>query len=189
MSLILDALRRAERARERDLGRRLGDAMPPRAPRATGWWPVGAAILVIAVVAGIAVLALRTPPAPPTNEAVSVAPVPVELTPAVATPSRGSSLAEIALPEPDPEPATESAPVYSTAPLLGELPASIRSAIPEVMVNAHYWTDQAERRFVMLDMVRYREGDTVSSGLRVIAVVPDGVEMDWRGTRFRVPAR
>jgi hypothetical protein len=41
----------------------------------------------------------------------------------------------------------------------------------------------------VIDMQRLRAGDRVRGGLRVVDITPDGAELDWRGTRFRVLAQ
>ncbi len=177
MSLILDALRRAERGRARDLGQRIGQAFPPRAKRGHRWTlpVVTVAIVAAAVTAGVAlwprpgpdVAAVAPPPDPPRVPA-------------------GSSLAEI--PVPDHGPALEL-PTVERAPLLQELPAAVRADIPRVSLDAHFWSPDPDRRFVMVGMARFRAGDRMPDGMRVNEILPEGVEFDWRGTRFRILAQ
>lgn len=174
MSLILDALRRADRSRERDVGRRVTQAMPPRArprslPRVT--------LLAVLVVAAIGVAGWLARPAP--METVT-APRVVE----VAPPIRGSSLADIAIPT---RAAERTAP--PPAPMLAMLPAAVRASVPPLVVNAHVWSDDPAKRFVMLNGRLFRDGEVVQDGLRLVAVLADGAELEWRGVRFRVPAQ
>lgn len=180
MSLILDALRRAEAGRGRDLGQRLAQPLPPHARRKRRG---GAHILfgTLVVAAGVfGWVLLPTKPVPvPVEEPALAAPA----MPSADAPARGSSLAEIALPVPEPE-----APV-SSAPLLLQLPDDIRATVPELTVNAHFWSADPARRFIVLNMARYRDGDAVRDGLRVIAVLPEGAELEWQGTRFRINAQ
>lgn len=181
MSLILDALRRAEAGRGRDLGQRLAQPLPPHARRKRRGG-TGLLFGTIVIAAGVFGWVLLSPvPDQPPPEPVPVVPAPSA--PSAAEPARGSSLADIVLRAPEPE-----MPV-SSAPLLLQLPDDIRATVPELTVNAHFWSTDPARRFIVLNMVRYRDGDAVRDGLRVIAVLPDGAELDWRGTRFRMNAQ
>lgn len=144
--------------------------------------------VVVLIAAGMFGWVLLSPFAPvtpvesPARESAATAP-----TVAAAPPARGSSLAEIALPEPVQGPAPVEAD--SMAPLLMQLPDAIRATVPPLTVNAHFWSRDPARRFIVLNMARYRDGDAVRDGLRVVRVLPDGAELDWRGTRFRVSAQ
>ncbi len=178
MSLILDALRRAEDARDRDLGRRISHGLPlkPR-PRWPIWMVWGVLVLLIAAGSVWWFAMPRSTVAEPPAAPVARASVPER------DPPRGSSLADIPLPAPTPEPVEIP---RSHAPLLHELPEALRVTVPALTVNAHVWTEDPSRRFVLLDMQRYREGDRVRDGLQLVAILPEGVELDWRGTRFRL---
>lgn len=183
MSLILDALRRAERARDKDLTRRISESgAPPLRRRSRPWWP--AMLVTIVVVLAAATLWVRNgvDTVPPTI----AEPPPVQLTAQPpATVARGSSLADISVPEPPPAAPEQRA----QAPMFAELPAAQRAAIPSVSVDAHFWSIDPGRRFVMLDMRRVGAGEMVRPGLRVVEIHADSVELDWQGTRFRLPAR
>ena len=177
MSLILDALRRADATRERDVVRRVTQALPPRARTgARGPWMLVAGALLAGVGAWLAWSARTTAP-------VSVAGPPrvVETQPV----TRGSSLADIPVPQRD-APATD-APF--AAPALGNLPPAVRAGLPPIELNAHVWSEDPAKRFVMVDMRVVRPGESVQDGLRLTAVTPDGAVFDWRGTHFLVPAR
>lgn len=173
MSLILDALRRADRSRERDVGRRVTEAMPPRARPRSLSLVVLFSVLAASIAAGAVAWFARPTLTPP--------PRIVEVTP----PVRGSSLAEIAVP------ARTAAEVAARppAPLLSTLSAALRASVPPLAVNAHVWSDDPAKRFIMLNGHLYREGDVVQDGLRLVAVLADGAELEWRGVRFRVPAQ
>jgi general secretion pathway protein B len=180
MSLILDALRRADRARERDVGRRVTQAMPPRAQsRSPARAAFIAAIAVTATAAGIAGWLAR--PVPGSAPVQPASPRIIEVAPRV----RGSSLAQIAVPARE----GPDSPALPPAPPLSTLSAAVQASVPPIAVNAHVWSDDPAKRFVMLNGRLYRDGDIVEDGLRLAAVVPDGAELEWRGVRFRVPAQ
>lgn len=173
MSLILDALRRAERERERDLGRRLTHALPPRARRSRGWLGTVAVLVVVLAVGGVYV----SRQSQIGSHIGDIGSHSEEIVPPAAR--TGSSLAEITLREPEPAP-------RQRVPVLQELPEPVRTTVPALTLNAHFWSSDPARRFVLIGMQRYREGDTVRDGLRLVEIVPEGAEMDWRGTRFRI---
>lgn len=173
MSLILDALRRADRSRERDVGRRVTEAMPPRArPRSLSLIALFAVLTASIVVGVVGWFARPAPTSPPRI---------IEVTPQV----RGSSLDEIAIPA---RTATQP-PALPPAPLLSTLSAALQASVPPLAVNAHVWSDDPAKRFVMLNGRLYRDGDVVQDGLRLVTVLTDGAELEWRGVRFRVPAQ
>ena len=180
MSLILDALRRADRSRERDVGRRVTEAMPPRAQPRSGV----RVTLVVALVAGAAagVVGWLARPALDGRTEVTPASRPIE----VRAPIRGSSLAEIAVPARE---AATGAPALPPAPMFSTLSTAVRASVPPLTLNAHVWADDPAKRFVMLNGRLYRDGDSVEDGLRLVAVLADGAELEWRGVRFRVPAQ
>lgn len=180
MSLILDALRRADRSRERDVGRRVTQAMPPRAsspsPARAGFVT---AIVVTAAAAGIVGWLAR-----PASDTVAAQPSPpriIEIAPRV----RGSSLAQIAVPARE----GPDSPTLPPAPPLSTLSDAVQASVPPLSVDAHVWSEDPSKRFVMLNGRLYRDGDFVQDGLRLVAVVADGAELEWRGVRFRVPAQ
>lgn len=178
MSLILDALRRAEDARDRDLGRRISHGLPLRERRRWPMWMFFGVLVLVA--AGVSAWWLTLPSG--TVEGVPVQPVARVNVPAH-VPARGSSLADIPLPSPASQ--AVEAP-RSQAPLLHELPQAIRVTVPALTVNAHVWTQDPSRRFVLLNMQRFRDGDRVQDGLQLVTILPEGVELDWQGTRFRL---
>ena len=179
MSLILDALRRADRSRERDVGRRVTQAMPPRArPRS-----LTRAALLAALAASVAVGFAAWLARPALDRAIEPSPPPRVIR--LAPPTRGSSLAEISVPARE---ATDN-PARPPAPLLSTLSAAVRASVPPITVDAHVWSDDPTKRFVMLNGRLYRDGDVVQDGLRLVAVLTDGAELEWRGVRFRIPAQ
>jgi hypothetical protein len=181
MSLILDALRRAERARDKDLTRRISESgAPSLRPRHRSWLPVMLAVTVVILVATVLWVSDEPDPVPATVAEPLPAQQPVTI-------ARGSSLAEISVPEPEPLPAT--AVPRATTPMFAELSATQRASIPSISIDAHFWSADPARRFVMLNMARFSAGDLVRPGLRVVEIHADSVEFDWQGTRFRLPAR
>lgn len=92
-------------------------------------------------------------------------------------------------PQPAPEARAQVAAAPLEAPLLGELPGELRQQIPDIPVNIHVYSPQPGGRFVLIDMRRYHEGDTLASGPRLEAITPQGITLSHRGTRFRILVR
>ncbi|WP_205599994.1 general secretion pathway protein GspB, partial [Arhodomonas sp. KWT] len=76
-----------------------------------------------------------------------------------------------------------SAPVTAWS----QLPLTYRAQVPTFAINVHVYAPEPARRFVMVDMKRYREGDTLPVGPRVESITSDGLVLAWRGRRFLWP--
>ncbi|MGB8636192.1 MAG: general secretion pathway protein GspB [Rhodanobacteraceae bacterium] len=74
-------------------------------------------------------------------------------------------------------------------PMYWELPYAQRRDIPELNISMHMYTDTPADRFVIINGVRQVQGDTLPSGLKLIAINPDSITLDKDGQRFRVPRR
>lgn len=238
MSLILDALKRAERERNADTVPAPGDVAVPRAgrPPARGrvaW--IGAIVAAIGV-AGFAgwkltrgqpapapappqpapaVIVARPapPPAPPAvlpgTEAVASlddltdepvlesapgpeAQLPVPAAPA-STPAPTPAPPQPAGAAPTPQPAAEvpAAPaeippaLTQPAPLrkFREMPPEYRADFPALKIEVHVHEAAAQRRFVMVNGRRYREGERLAEGPQLVEIVAEGMVLDFRGEK------
>lgn len=56
--------------------------------------------------------------------------------------------------------------------------------VPPLRLDLHVYSENPNDRFVMINMQRLREGDSLPQGPRVEAIVDDGVVMSFRGKRF-----
>jgi general secretion pathway protein B len=74
------------------------------------------------------------------------------------------------------------------AVLIAELPDSIRQKIPNIEFTGHVYSSSVERRSVMINGKKMREGDVVGSGLTLQAVTPEGAEFEYQGYRFKLNA-
>lgn len=84
--------------------------------------------------------------------------------------------------EPEPEPVTEARlPSY-----LG-LPASTRSSVGELVMNAHVYSSSPGRGFVIINGRRYRAGDTLEEGPVLDEIQQSGAVLNYRGQRFLLP--
>ena len=63
---------------------------------------------------------------------------------------------------------------------LTDLPVSQRSQLSQYEINVHVYDNNPQSRFVLIDMVKYKEGDTLSgSTARVASIVPEGVVLNY----------
>ncbi|MEE8428936.1 MAG: general secretion pathway protein GspB [Gammaproteobacteria bacterium] len=71
-------------------------------------------------------------------------------------------------------------------PLWRELPADIRQSLPLISLDVHVYTEQASDRFVLINLLRYKEGDVLEEGPRVERITPEGMVLFYQGERFRI---
>jgi general secretion pathway protein B len=213
MSYILDALKKAEQ--ERDLGRvpRL-ETMHDNAPRRTRalpwliagillvnvaaliWWlrpgthydvatPVRQAPLPTTPPPRIAPAAPASPTAPPITRVpapVMVAP-PVAAAPVTPAPPR----ARITTPVAPAAPATVvTKPAATSVPLLRDLPADFRAAVPPLSLDVHVYAPSATGRFVLINMKKYHEGEQLAEGPRIEKISEEGVVLSFQRQMFRI---
>ena len=74
-------------------------------------------------------------------------------------------------------------------PRVNELAFAPRNALPAMDLTMHLYSDDPARRMVLLNGARAGDGDELDNGLRILAIRPDGVAMEFQGTRFLLPAR
>ncbi len=172
----------AHRARSRGSGgRRCGYPAGPGAATASGQAPGSA----------LAAAAIATPP--PVHSGSS------DQTPAPA--SRASSGQNAGQSSPggnpsDDAPAVEpgATPGFATSgggqaggemPLYQQIVTS--DNLPPLHLDMHVFADRPQDRFVLINMHRLGEGDTLPGGVHVDAIRPDGVVLTYQGTQFLLP--
>jgi general secretion pathway protein B len=57
-------------------------------------------------------------------------------------------------------------------------------SLPELHIDLHVYNEQANRRFVSINMQKYKENDTLASGPVVRKITSDGVVLEYQGVRF-----
>jgi len=104
-----------------------------------------------------------------------------------------------AAPEPDPETVVAApavAPVQSlpqpdytlaALPTADELRANGQVQMPNLHLDIHVYSTKPEERFVFINMVRHREKSRLAEGPVVQEITPEGVILDYSGTRFLLP--
>lgn len=120
-------------------------------------------------------------PAPPPAPVATAATLPAP-TPAIATPTR--SAPPVAVPAPPPAPPAASG---DRATALADLDPEVRRQLPALKLSMQVWNEDPQRRFVILDGQRLREGDTAGDVV-VERITRTDVLLSWRGARLRLPA-
>ena len=72
-------------------------------------------------------------------------------------------------------------------PLYQELTSTPGTALPQLRLDLHVFAARPEERFVMVNMHKLREGDTLPEGVRLDSITPEGAVMTYNGTRFLLP--
>ncbi len=207
MSTILDALKKSERERTLVRGIGFGDA-GRRLPREQDrWlWPIVAMVFVV-VIAAVAVYSLRNRVAVP--DAVHLSSSPPVLDPKSDANVAGATTTEqknIPAPVSDmsergasPLPALTDATPTSVAPVVPLVPAAgeasflsalapdFQRSLPEMVVNIHVYAPEESLRILYVNNRQYRRGDEIQNGVVVEEIVADGVVLQFRGQRFKLP--
>lgn len=210
MSLLLDALKRSEQERQRNLKDRLAHAGPaPDVVRARlPWAAVIAALLLLN--AALAVLWFGTRD---TTDQARPAPAPVTAPPQAAIRSLAAEAAlgravpdatkpaatPAAKPTDTPAPATANAtpvaaastPVFDTdnVPELDSLPEAFQQQLPRLHLDVLGYAATPSQRFAIINLERYAEGDTLPGGVHVVSIVPHGVILRANGRNFLLTAQ
>lgn len=116
---------------------------------------------------------------------------PSSSTPTTASPGEAPTLPQASAPvaATPATPATASAPEAAppAARNFREMSPNYRSEFPALSVDVHVYNTDPQRRFVIVNGRRYREGDTLTEGPRITAITDDGIVFDFRGERTLYP--
>lgn len=61
------------------------------------------------------------------------------------------------------------------------------ASLPELRLDLHVYDPDPTKRFVLINMHRLHEGDSLPEGVRVNRITEEGAEVDYRGTQFLLP--
>jgi hypothetical protein len=75
----------------------------------------------------------------------------------------------------------------SGVPLYQELTTTPGTQLPQLRLDLHVFAGRAEDRFVMINMHKLREGDTLPEGVHVDSITPEGAVLSFNGTKFLLP--
>ncbi len=66
-----------------------------------------------------------------------------------------------------------------------ELSLEFRSGLEMPRLDVHVYDADPQRRFVLINLRKYRAGDRLESGAVVEEILPDGIQVSYQGKRFR----
>jgi len=69
-------------------------------------------------------------------------------------------------------------------PLYQDAAATPGTHIPPLRLDLHVYAERPQDRFVMINMRKLREGDTLPEGVRVETITNDGAVLSYNGSRF-----
>ena len=72
-------------------------------------------------------------------------------------------------------------------PTADELRANGMVQMPSLHLDIHVYSTKPAERFVFINMVRHREKSRLAEGPVVQEITPEGVILDYSGTRFLLP--
>ena len=75
----------------------------------------------------------------------------------------------------------------SGVPLYQDLTTKPGTQLPQLRLDLHVFAGRAEERFVMINMHKLREGDTLPEGVHVDSITPEGAVLSFNGTKFLLP--
>lgn len=69
------------------------------------------------------------------------------------------------------------------------LPKTTRDSMPALNMNAHVFSTNPSRSFVLINTKRYRIGDYLAEGPELVDILPDGAVLEHRGKQFLLPVQ
>jgi hypothetical protein len=75
----------------------------------------------------------------------------------------------------------------SGVPLYQDVSATLGSQVPQLRLDLHVFAARPQDRFVMINMHKLREGDTLPEGVHVDSITPEGAVLSFNGSKFLLP--
>lgn len=72
-------------------------------------------------------------------------------------------------------------------PLYQDAAATAGASIPQLRLDLHVFAQRPQDRFVMINMHKLREGDSLPEGVHVDSITPEGAVLSYSGARFLLP--
>ena len=83
--------------------------------------------------------------------------------------------------------ATPPTPKRNYPPLLNQLELSFRNQVPRLQINAFAYAEIPTQRFVIINMVKYRGGEEIATGMILQTILPNSLKVKYQGRIFRYP--
>ena len=75
----------------------------------------------------------------------------------------------------------------SGVPLYQDLSATPGTQLPQLRLDLHVFAARPQDRFVMINMHKLREGDTLPGGVHLDSITPEGAVLSYNGSKFLLP--
>jgi general secretion pathway protein B len=203
VSFILDALRKSEHARQHLGGATLAELPMGRRQRSQPWWVMALAVLLLVNLVILTLVLLRKSPEPalnppqPQTQAVPASPSVASNATRVAAPV---ALAEEAAQPPAVEYETiprEDSPLAADVPdgptlvrpieRAAAAPVFTANGLPDLHIDMHVYAKSPKDRFVLINMRKYVEGQTITEGPQIDEITAEGVNLFYKGQALSLP--
>jgi general secretion pathway protein B len=75
----------------------------------------------------------------------------------------------------------------SGVPLYQDVSATPGTQLPQLRLDLHVFAARPQDRFVMINMHKLREGDTLPGGVHLDSITPEGAVLSYNGSKFLLP--
>jgi general secretion pathway protein B len=75
----------------------------------------------------------------------------------------------------------------SGVPLYQDATAAPGTQLPQLRLDLHVFASRPQDRFVMINMHKLHEGESLPEGVRVDSITPEGAVMSYNGQKFLLP--
>ncbi|MDP3589192.1 MAG: general secretion pathway protein GspB [Methylobacter sp.] len=82
--------------------------------------------------------------------------------------------------------APDAVPEQKDIPYLNDLSFEFRQTVPKLNINVFVYSQQPEERFVMIDMVKYKQGQQMKDAMLLKEIHPDGLVIDYKNQIFKI---
>jgi general secretion pathway protein B len=77
-------------------------------------------------------------------------------------------------------------PEYGEIPFWEEMPIEMRSRLSPMRIDVHVYSEEPGRRFVLMNLHKYRQGDSLENGVNVEEIVPDGIVISYMNELYKI---
>lgn len=83
-------------------------------------------------------------------------------------------------------PAVQTPAQTSGVPYWNDLSLEFRSGLSLPHLDVHVYSENPKKRFILVDLQKFREGDTLDNGAVLEEILPGSIRLYYQGTRFLV---
>lgn len=70
--------------------------------------------------------------------------------------------------------------------LLKDMPPEFRRTVPDVNINVFVYDEDIEERFVIIDMKKFKEAQSIAEDMTLEKILPDSLLVRYQGKKFRI---